>query len=313
MNPTAILAASLLVVGAAAGQSSSGAPQGGQPASVLGGPTVRETVSERTLAKRDMQGRVRRLDLSPEESALELLNLDRESQAKADAVVADYHRRLDTIVGDNIELLLRFQTAKEGPERLGVLREAMELFKPLRDGGRLRDRIAAVLPEEHAKRFEALIDGYWKAILDEVQADAKARKDKAGPEEIEARERLRAVGDEIRRSYERQVVAKSRQLEDLLKPLNLSPEQDGKVRTLVTEFAEQTKGKANPAQRRELFGKLLKELNPEQKRQLLRQVLVGTPPADTPAKPGGEPPMQGTEGSTPPAEPMKDAADPAKK
>lgn len=299
------------VAGTAAGQSAPVKPAS-QPANsdVLGGPAVHETVTERTLAKRDMQGRVRRLDLSPEESALELLNLDTESQRKADVVVADYHRRLDAIVGDNIDLLLRIQGAKEGPDRQAALREAGEKLAALNEGGKLRDRIAAALPDDQAKRYNALIDGYWKAILDETQADARDRKDKAAPSEIQRRELVRAVGDEIRRSYDRQIAAKSKRVEELLTPLGLSPEQDGKVRAFIEEFAEQTKGKANGNQRRDLFGKIMKELTPEQKKQLLREVLVGPAQADTPPS---EIPMKATEGTKSEGEPAKDGSDSVKK
>jgi hypothetical protein len=87
-----------------------------------------------------------------------------------------------------------------------------------------------------------------------------------------AAEALAAVGREIRRSYDRVVTSAVKDFEELIKRLELSPEQEAEVRRLAQDSFQQTAGKATPAQRGELFVKIYGVLEPGQRAKLVEIV-----------------------------------------
>lgn len=254
---------------------------------VLSGPKVKETVAEKSLVKRNFQGRVQRLEANPAEAAIELLSLDATTAAKVKKVVDERTRILDRIVRENLELLLKIQNTGDRRGKLALLRESREKFKELETRGRLQEEVAKVLPEDQAKRYEELIKGYWETLLADAEQEAGAGKEKTPKAEIAAREVLLAFGVEIRRSYERQIASKTKELEEFLGKLGLSAEKEAKIRNYFVEFAERTKGRANEQQRRDLFQKVFKELDRDQQRLVLDEVLAKAKP--TGVKDDGDP------------------------
>lgn len=282
-------------VGVARAQSAPAADS--PPADVLSGPKVAETTSERTLVQRDFSGKVRRLEVPPEEAAIELLTLDEGARARVQRVLDERAAIMDRILADNLDLLVRFQSARERRDRLKLLGEFRVAMEPLEARGTLRAELRAELPKSEAGRFDQLVDGYWETVTKEAVAEAKASDPKAKAGEVIVRERLQALGNEVRRAYDRRITQSVKQLDEFLAKLNLTPEQDAEVRGHVTRFVERTKGNANPAQRRELFGKILAGLNADQKRLLIAEVVGATArpgrpsatPTDDPAmKPEGD-------------------------
>ena len=63
------------------------------------------------------------------------------------------------------------------------------------------------------------------------------------------------------------------ELEAVIGKLGLTPEQDGKVRNMVQTFFQETKGRATPAQKRDLIFRVMAILEPAQKRELLRHII----------------------------------------
>jgi hypothetical protein len=265
---------------------------------VLSGPKVKETKSERSLVKRNFQGRVQRLEIPPAEAAIELLGLDAATAAKVKEVVDDRAKAMDKVVRENLDLLLKFQNTGDRRGRLQLLRESKEKFAEVDAKGRLEDRVAKVLPKDQAERYQELIRGYWDTLLADAEQEAAGAKDRPGKVEILAREVLLAFGAEVKRSYERQLGSKVKDLEELLGKLGLSAEKEAKVRTYFVQYAEQTKGRPTENQRRDLFFKVMRELDRDQQKALLEQVLGGSKKAQSPDAPMKEDPMQG--------EPMKD-------
>lgn len=271
--------------------------QQSQPQDPLAGPKVKETQEERSLIKRNFEGRVQRLDITPDEAAVELLSLDSDVQKRVRTVLDDYNATLDRLVTGNLEMLVKFTSTPGRRERIELIREAKEAFKDLEAKGKLRERVSKELPKEQAERYESLIKGYWDVLIDDaVQQASKEEKAKApGRGEIAIREALVAFGQEIKRSYDRQIAAKTKELEEFLKKLDLSPEKETKIRNMFTEFFEKTKGNVRPQQKAEFVQRVLRELDKSQREKVLRE-LLGRKEADKPATPAS--PMK--------EEPMKD-------
>jgi hypothetical protein len=245
-------------------------------AEVLSGPKVDETAGRSTLVEYDFQGRVERLETSPEEAALGMLKLDEATKKATAEILAERTAVLDKIVVENIPLLIRFQTAQKAGDKRDLADLTKDLaakLEPLRDKGKLKERLLVVLPEDQRSRFDTLVTGYWKAVLDEARDDAAKQAKEAGKRSgrlATTREALRkeialAVGQEIKRSYERTIGQRAADFEKLLADLGLDPETERKVRGMVTDHVQKYLGSSTPAQNRELFFRILSVLNEEQR------------------------------------------------
>lgn len=278
--------------------------QQGQPQDPLAGPKVKETQEERSLIKRNFEGRVQRLEVTPDEAAVELLSLDQDVQKRVRAVLDDYNATLDRLVIGNLELLVKLTNTPGRREKIELIREAKEAFKELEAKGKLRERVAKELSKEQAERYESLIKGYWDVLIDDAtQQGAKEEKAKApGRGEIAIREALVAFGQEIRRSYDRQIAAKAKELEELLKKLDLPTEKETKIRNMFSEFFEKTKGNARPQQKAEFVQRVLRELDKEQRERVIRELFGkagGTKPLPEEVTPMKDEPMKDGEPMNP--------------
>ena len=270
--------------------------------SPLAGPQVSAESTRPTLLERDFNGTLKRLEIPADEAALAHVGLSPEARAKADAILAERAAILDEAVWDNLELLVRAQSARaagDTAESMAILREFGEKLRPLRQRGRLGDELRAVMTPEQAAQHQALVRQYWEAIVDEGVAaarDANASSAPAAPRaglrragqdqrqgnsraQVFARESLLALGQEITRSYERQVASRQAELQEVVDRLSLSPEQDGKVRNI---FIDHFQKYPTDAERRrhgaEVVRRVSAELSPEQRREfaaMLRDRLAG--------------------------------------
>jgi hypothetical protein len=145
----------------------------------------------------------------------------------------------------------------------------MGKLQPLNARGNLGTELRGTLDEAKAKQYDTILAEYRKAAADEANREAKARGERLTPRQIETRENLQSLGAEIKRSYERQITAKVTEFDRIIGQLGLEPEQETNIRNLVTEFGQQTKGKATPEQRRDLFFRIMARLNPDQQRKLM--------------------------------------------
>lgn len=265
--------------------------RGSSDREVLAGPKV-APASAPSLVERDFTGRVKRLDLPPEEAALALLDLDSEAREATTRILNERAAIMDRIVRDNIDLLLRFVTARQGGDRaaiLSLLAEFSAKLEPVHARGELVDELHDALPPAARGTFTSLVSDYRRAIADEAVADAKAKGERARPRAIAARERLADLGLEVKRSYERQIGAGQKELDELIAELNLSSEQEAFVRNLVIEHVQKTKGKPTPAQQRQLVVTIMARLTAEQNKIVLERLVAARSPAaggthSTPAK-----------------------------
>ncbi len=264
------------------------------PADVLAGPKVGETQTQRSLVKRNFQGRVQRLEMSPDEAAIDLLTLDAATKAKVDKILTERATILDRVVIGNLDLLGELQQTSDRRAKLKLLGDFREKLKVLEARGTLRDEVEKALPKERAAQYRDQIEGYWKVVIDDAMQEAtnSSKNDKSGKAaepsraQITLRETLLAFGQEIRRSYERQIAGKTRQLEEFLSKLGLSEEKAAKVCEMYRAFFEKYRNGSTEGQRRELFQRVFKELDKAQQKAALAEILGREEKKDSAAKPG---------------------------
>lgn len=263
-------------------------PWAGDDEPLLAGPRLDEEGAERTIVRFDFNGGLRRLDKSPEEAALNALNLDSVTRDAADDILSERFSALDEAVRDNLDLLVELNAARQAgnkPEAASLVQQLIERLESIRTSarsrGRLRDRLAILLPESDRREFHRMVDEYWRAVVrDEIQL-AQARREKLTLAQAYVRVRLNATGLELRRAFERQFKSREKQFDNLLVSLNLTPAQDAKVRKQVQDLLERTKGKPGSRDSYDFTIKLLPDLDPSQ-RQTLARTLLGISPLASP-------------------------------
>jgi hypothetical protein len=269
----------------------------------LKGPTVATPSARPTLVQRDFAGKVIRLEMSPAEAAVKLLKLDDATRAKVDAVIQERSALLDKIVTDNLELLVKLQGARENPDQKEygrLTRELAEKSTPLAQRGALAVELAGVLPADANTELKRLIQEYWKAIVDEDTAKPASQRepsemdqppsapasDPAAKREAMRDEVRKMTGLEVKRAYERTIGARARDFDALIKDLNLSPEQESKIRKIVGDSFQKTYGKETAQERSRIFWLVYQALDADQQKALIAKVSPHSPAAESlkPAK-----------------------------
>lgn len=245
---------------------------------VLGGPSVQPRVVGPTLVERDYAGAVKRLDMLPEEAALKLLELDDATRAAADAVLAQRAAILDTVVVEQLDLLVKLGTASAAGDKRDQLALALELaraLEPLRQRGTLREELGRVLPPGPRARFDALLDEYWNAIVEEHRAGAAAAGlTRPGRFGVLAKERLEAFGREIERSVRRQLEGGGTGYIDyLLHKLDLTEAQRARIGDLTADFLERHAYAPTEEDLKELGAIILAHLNARQRAAFIRMIM----------------------------------------
>lgn len=224
------------------------------PESPLSGPAIADRAADDSSNKR-FDGSMRDEGDRPELRAIERLELSREERAAVDAVLAKRAAVMERLIKENIALLLKAQAVREGNDaeaRRALGAEFREAFAELGVDGPLAEQLAGAMTPEHAEAFRTLNREYWRAQM----GDGDDRKYGAA---------LRVLGNEIKQAYERMIEDGEQRLDDVIAALQLTAEQEGKVRAIVTEFAQQTKLNPNGLQRAGLFLKVARELTAEQR------------------------------------------------
>ncbi len=274
-------------VGLASGQPSDGVPLPSQPPGrtpenpfpqsdheVLRGPGV-DLLERLTLVRRDSEGRLERPDASPEEAAIGLLRgrLDAPTRARVDALLVARSSAWDAFFRAHVKEIIQLQSdvasGPEGRASAGETIRALAQDAPTREDQRVfRESLASALGEHERGEFQRMLEEYREALLGEIRDDAARR----GVEFREAArdEMLRGFGGEIRRAYERETTLGRERLEEALDALELTPEQEPRVRNAINTYGQRRiLGDATEADRRELFRTLSSVLTGEQLRTFL--------------------------------------------
>jgi hypothetical protein len=260
----------------------------------LAGPSVAESPGATSLVHVGYDGAIERPDVPVEEAALELLDLDEATRARVEDILAARAAILDKAVIENIDLLVQLRSAKSAGDKaqeVSLLGRFARELAPLRARGTLREEIGAALDETNLATFEALIDEYDEAIVAEARESAKQRGETFQVRRFARAERLKDLGREIRRSYERQIGSRREDFERLLAALDLTPEHEAKVRQIVTDFAQRTKLNPTRKDRAGVYLEILSVLSAEERSRLAAYVRGerggGAPAREAPDSSGG--------------------------
>jgi hypothetical protein len=256
---------------------------------VLKGPTVKpagEALSRLTLVERDFQGRVKELDTDPVSAALPKLGLDGTTLEACTIILAQRREILDRIVGDNLLTLLKIQQSRQTGDTGEVRRLTRELVGKageLRERGRLMDELEGVMPADKHAELRRMVTEYVVAsggshegdgaMGDEGQGGGGDKAGRGGRGRAAAAGFASMLGAEIRRSYERVVGQRVAEFDALIKRLELTPEQEGKVRALAQASFDKNQGrKPSRAEGTRVFLEIYRELNEEQRAKLIEYV-----------------------------------------
>lgn len=247
-----------------------------QPAaSPLGGPRIdAPDRSIPSLVSTDFNGSVRRLETTPEEAAVALLNLTGDAKKRVDALFARRGKAIEEFVTSNLDLLTKLDTAGKTNNKRDQLMLGLEAFQKLNavwKDGTLFDQVKAALPDDKRAEFERLVTDYWNALVEEGKNTPGENGKKRGRFEIIAGERLQAFVGEIGRAFERGVKSGRLIAEFVLKDLNLNDAQKARIREIVDSEAADAPFKEDDKRYEGLFLKILGVLSEEQRTAVIKR------------------------------------------
>lgn len=245
----------------------------------LRGPTI--AVQEQTtssIVSTDFNGTVRRLETTPEEAAVALLNLTGEAKERVSTILTRRGKAIEDFVLNNIDLLTKLDTAgktnnKSDQLLLGL--EAMQKLSAVWKDGTLFDQIKSALPEGKRAEFERLVVGYWDALAEEGKNIKGENGKRRGRFEIVTAERLQAFAGELGRAFDRGVKSGRLIAEFVLKDLNLTDSQKARVREIVDSEAADAPLKEDDKRYEGLFIKILGILDEQQRTTVIKRFKGG--------------------------------------
>jgi hypothetical protein len=286
MRPTIAILALLAATGLAHAQIAP--PPAAEPA-----PAAAQPTQPLTLIKQDpVSGMILRLSTTPEEAALELIQLTPEEKAAVDKALAERAAILDKTLSSNIGTLLKSQGLRKDDNNQERMQALVELHKqakvPLdeynKQNGTLLVQLQKILAPEKFTTVSTLVSDYRNALFAQASATFRTstEKDEAKRQaQIRGMETMMAFGFEVGRSYDRQIAAKESQLEAILKKVGATPEQEQKIGALTAQHRANA-ANATPLQRREFFKTVFIELDDRQKLVFLSELYGVKAPEPTP-------------------------------
>jgi len=218
----------------------------------LSGPKVESKHPRvKSLIERDFDGTLKKLETEPVTAAIAIMELDEPSRAAAEKILLQRSAALDALVKDHLKELAELNAARRARQRgeantilAALLKEAGPIFKE----GPLVDQVAEVLPTEKATELRMLITEYRDELVKEMMEKGGEHGQKKNRVQAAMTERLTGFGQEVKSSYERVFGSRRKDFQEVVKQLNLSPEQESKVQQVFTDLFQKTYGKPSRAQ-----------------------------------------------------------------
>jgi hypothetical protein len=244
---------------------------------VLEGPSIEvDARREATLVRWGYQGRLVRLDTTPEQAALELLDLEPSVRERVDAILAERMAIFDQTVIESLDLISRFESAK-ALKNTKAMRETLGVFMgrlaPLVQRGPASMELARAMPREQAKRFQALVNKYHKAVLADEKRLAQRERRKFHPIEVALKARGDELGQEIERSIKRSAAMADAGFDMLLQSLELDPEVEAMIRSRTLEFVQKVKFNPTKEQEDGFMAQLFIDLDRESRVKIMSGIL----------------------------------------
>lgn len=229
-----------------------------------------------TLVRRDLQGRLVAPDPNPAEAALRLISLDEGSRRAVRAAMDIRGQHLDHAIIINLPFLIVFQSAQGGGNTplvaaaAGVSLYRSREFLAVDD---LEALIAAQIPAAQRSHYNALLKDYWREYALQAARDRAERGQDPAPESLLIAEgKLKFLGEEIARAFERTLASG-----DLLHywfslHLGLTPDQAEPFRATIAAHFQEHGSDADSAAKRQLRDDLRRGLTRTQQRTLDRNM-----------------------------------------
>jgi len=209
----------------------------------LAGPDIGEGGRAKlpSIIQRTFEGTLQRLDIWPEEAAIELLDLTDESREQINDILASRAAAIDKVVSENLDDLLKLANDGEGGRWFGALTRMRAFQKKinarLEDTRPLVEQFTEVLPMEQADELTRMVDAYWDAFAaDEVGEEVEKLGGRMKASIAEKAESLRIMGEELGRSYQRIEKSAAVYAEYFIRELGFTGENAQHVRNEVREF-----------------------------------------------------------------------------
>ncbi|MBC7834773.1 MAG: hypothetical protein H7Y88_06695 [Phycisphaerales bacterium] len=264
----------------------------------LAGPSAATlTRSKSGLVAIGFKGEVQRLELPIEEEALKLLRLDDGVRSRIEKILAERAVLLEHFVAENVDLLVKLDTTKDGLGKAALLAETLTKLRPVLEKGSLYEVIRGALPAAADERaaggaasnagdmraggmsaggaqregesaraaFERIVIEYRHAIASENQ-----RKDKLGAVLAEKGE---SFGREIARAFERLEQSGELGYRYLLGDLGLSEAQEARFRGMHAEFMDRIGDSPSEKEQGMFFLSVLAWLSPEQQVKVVKKAI----------------------------------------
>lgn len=237
----------------------------------LAGPRV-VNATPTTLVTRDVRGTLARPSPSPAHAALELLSLDPGSRRALDAALSVRAQRLDDAVIRNLPLIVLAQSSAGGGNVAGLIAAtgvALARSRELIALGDLDSMLMPLVPASQRARYGALLEDYWRVAEREAAvARAAMGEDPIPADLLRAELRLRYLGEEIERSFNRVAMSGDILHYYFSRGLDLRGEQLARFRTTIADYAAEHGVDGDQAARTKLRDDLCSLLRPSQQRTL---------------------------------------------
>lgn len=238
----------------------------------LAGPKVDDPAA-RTLVRYDMQNRLQRVDVRPEEAALRLLELDENTRERARGVVLDRADALRVHLAANIELVKEFAEpaiAKDNAKTAEMAKQLFERFDPQRQLEPMAGPLASVLSAEEHARLMTLVREYWEAWI----ASEQKSQPKLTREQIVDRLAARAFASEVQRLYDSALRPAKQKMDAIANAVEASDEQRGALRLAFIAYIREGKLRPTEEHRAALARAIYGALTEEQRVKLVQQSLT---------------------------------------
>lgn len=214
----------------------------------LSGPKVSDAAD--SLVRMNMEGKLERLSMRPEQAAAERIVMDQETRDSVRHVMEHHAQAMRRLVLANIDLFANDKDALKPNDGGAVRRLAKDLydtweFKDVRDP--LLPAFEATLSSEQIQQVRTLVEEYWKTVLDaDVQNAMKDRKKPPTEEDLrKAREQAqgRVLLEQFRRevstAYESTLRPVQRRLDNICTAVAATDDQRQQIRSVLLNFARE--------------------------------------------------------------------------
>lgn len=237
----------------------------------LAGPKVVTKPSENSIVRRDAMGKLIVPEANPAQAALELLTLTDAEKIATRAVIVARSRAFDEFfqahTGEIVNIVNDLQSGNTR-EGIAASLQLMKTARSVKELGPLTDQLAAALPTEKASLLRKHVDEYTSAAMASERAEAKAAGEPTDDTAVAARLTLKNFGNELKAAYERTLVQGAADFEKFIKELDLSSQQEAKLRTLVQDAATRGEPGVSQRERTAIFMELWRDLSAKQRKKL---------------------------------------------